>query len=216
MNTIIPAFRTIIQDQMKDRQEMQLGVVTQVFTNEGGAGDNNITVNVRLQGSSCELQKIPVAISRLGLSYAPRVDDLAVLAFVRGDINNAVVLGFLYDEQNRAPDATPEEVIYKVMDDADDAVRRLQIELPNGNSLSLKDGQLEVLMGSSTITVEANGAISIEAGGDISLNAGGALNLEASGDVNMKGVNVNIEGQAGTNVKGPTIKLAGMTDFSPA
>lgn len=216
MNMIIPAFKTIIRDQMKDKQDLQLGIVTQVFTNERGSGDNNIAVNVRLQGSSCELQKIPVAISRLGISHAPRVDDLAVLAFIQGDINHAVVLGFLYDEQNRAPDAGPEEMVYKVMDDADDAARRLQIELPNGNSLTLLDGQLEVLMGSTTVKVEADGAVSIEAGGDISLNASGALNLEAGGDVNMKGTNVNIEGQAGTNLKGPTIKLAGMTDFSPA
>ncbi len=216
MNMLIPAFKTIIRDQMKDKQDMQLGIVTQVFTNEGGNGDDNIAVNVRLQSSSCEMQKIPVMISRLGLSHAPRVDDLAVLAFVRGDINNAVVLGFLYDEQTRAPDAGPEEVVYKVPDESDDAIRRMQIELPNGNSLTLLDGQLEVLMGSTTITVEADGAISIEAGGDISLSSSGALNLEAKGDVNMKGTNVNIEGQTGTNVKGPTIKLAGMTDFSPA
>ena len=216
MNAIIPALQTIIRDQIKEKQDVQLGIVTQVFTNQGGAGDDNIAVNIRLQGSGCELQKIPVMISRLGMSHAPRVDDLAVMAFVSGDINKAVVLGFLYDEQNRAPDAGPEEIVYQVPDDTDDAMRRFYIELPSGNSLTLLDGQLEVAMGSTTITVEADGAISIKAGGDISINASGALNLEAGGDVNMKGKNVNIEGQAGTNVKGPTIKLAGMTDFSPA
>lgn len=216
MSSIIPALQTIIRDQIREKQDIQLGIVTQVFTNEGGSGDDNIAVNLRLQGSACELQKIPVMISRLGLSHAPRVDDLAVLAFISGDVNNAVVLGFLYDEQNRAPDAGPEEIVYQVPDDADDAIRRFHIDLPSGNSLTLLDGQLEVAMGSTTITVEADGAISIKAGGDISINASGALNLEAGGDVNMKGKNVNIEGQAGTNIKGPTIKVAGMTDFSPA
>jgi len=216
MNVIIPTLQTIIRDQLKEKQDVQLGIVTQVFTNEGGAGDDNIAVNIRLQGSGCELQKIPVMISRLGMSHAPRVDDLAVIAFVSGDINKAVVLGFLYDEQNRAPDGAPEEIVYQVPDDADDAMRRLYIELTSGNSLTLLDGQLEVSMGSTTITVEADGAVSIKAGGDISINASGALNLEAGGDVTMKGKNVNVEGQAGTTVKGPTIKLAGMTDFSPA
>ncbi len=216
MTAIIPALQTIIRDQIKEKQDVQLGIVTQVFTNEGGAGDDNISVNIRLQGSGCELQKIPVMISRLGMSHAPRVDDLAVIAFVSGDLNKAIVLGFLYDEQNRAPDAAPAEIVYQVPDDADDAMRRLYIELPSGNSLTLLDGQLEVSMGSTTITVEADGAVSIKAGGDISVNASGALNLEAGGDVNVKGKNVNIEGQAGTKVKGPTIKLAGITDFSPA
>ncbi|MFN2354441.1 MAG: hypothetical protein ABR512_07950 [Desulfopila sp.] len=216
MNAIIPALQAIIRDQVKEKQDVQLGIVTQVFTNEGGAGDDNIAVNIRLQGSGCELQKIPVMISRLGMSHAPRVDDLAVMAFVSGDINKAIVLGFLYDEQNRAPDAAPEEIVYQVPDEADDGMRRLYIELPSGNSLTLLDGQLEVSMGSTVITVEADGAVSIKAGGDISINASGALNLEAGGDVSVKGKNVNIEGQAGTKVKGPNIKLAGMTDFSPA
>jgi len=216
VNTIIPALRTIIRDQLRDKQDLQLGIVTQVFTNEGGSGDDNIAVNIRLQSGECELLKVPVMISRLGLSHAPRVDDLAVLAFLHGDLNNAVVLGFLYDDQNRAPDAGAEEVVYEVPDDDDDAIRRLHIGLPSGNSLTLLDGKLEVAMGSTTVTVEADGAITIKAGGDIGINASGALNLEAGGDVTVKGKNVTIEGQAETTVKGPTIKLAGMTDFSPA
>lgn len=216
MSEIIPALRTIIRDQLRERQEVQLGIVTQVFTNEGGSGDHNIAVNVRLQAGGCELQKVPVMIGRLGLSHAPRVDDLAVLAFVSGDLNNAVALGFLYDEQNRAPDAGPAEVVYQVPDDADDAIRRVHIALPSGNSLTLQDGKLEIAMGSTAITVEADGAVTIEAGGDIAVNASGALNLEAGGDVTIKGKNVTVEGQSGTTVKGPTIKVAGMTDFSPA
>ncbi len=216
MNSVIPALQTIIRDQMRQKQDVDLGIVTQVFTNQGGAGDENIAVNLRLQGSACELRKIPVMVSRLGLSQAPRVDDLAVLAFIGGDVNRAVVLGFLYDEQNRAPDAGPEEIVYQVPDAADDAIRRFSIALPGGNSLTLQDGKLEVAMGSTTIVVEADGAVSIKAGGDISLKASGALNLEAGGDVGIKGKNVNIEGQAGAQVKGPTVKLAGMTDFSPA
>ncbi len=216
MNTIIPALRTIIRDQLREKQDLQLGIVTQVFTNEGGSGDDNIAVNVRLRSGECELLKVPVMIGRLGLSHAPRVDDLAVLAFLHGDLNNAVVLGFLYDDQNRAPDAGAEEVVYQVPDDGDDAIRRLHIGLPSGNSLTLLDGKLEVAMGSTTVTVEADGAVTIKAGGDIGINASGALNLEAGGDVSIKGKNVTIEGQAGTTVKGPTIKLAGMTDFSPA
>ncbi len=216
MSAIIPALQTIIKDQMAARQAMQLGIVSQVFTNEGGAGDDNISVNIRLQGSACELRKVPVAMGRLGLSLAPRPDDLAVLAFINGDINNPVILGFLYDEQNRAPDAGPEEIVYQVPDSGEDAVRRFHIDLPSGNSLTLHDGQLVISMGSTMINVEADGAIAIEAGGDIAVKASGALNLEAGGDVNLKGKNVTIEGQAATTIKGPTIKLAGMTDFSPA
>ncbi|MGI6655692.1 MAG: phage baseplate assembly protein V [Desulfobulbus sp.] len=231
MNGVIPALRTIIRDQLDERQEVRLGVVTQVFTNQDDSGDHNIAVNLRLQGSACELYKAPVMVSRLGMSLAPRVDDLAVVIFIGGDLNNPVVIGFLYDEQHRAPAAAAEEVVYLPPDEADDETRRLHIGLAGGGSLTLRDGKLEVLLGSTTVTVEADGAVVIEAGSDIRLNASGALNLEAGGDVGIKGKNIAIEAktsvdikgatltaeaQGSTTVKGATIKLAGMTDFSPA
>ena len=216
MSGIITALQSVIKDQMQEYRPIELGIVTRVFTNQGGSGDNNISVNLRLRGSACELQQVPVMVGRLGLSHAPRVDDLAVAAFVGGDINSAIVLGFLYDEQNRAPDAAPEEIVYQAPDDGNDSIRRFHIDLPSGNSLTLQDGQLQIAMGSTNVTVEADGAVTIETGGDISINASGALNLEAGGDVNMKGKTVNINGQSGATIKGPSIKLAGMTDFSPA
>src|SRR5262249_48289137 len=97
----VPALQATVRDRLANTRSVELGIVTQTFTNDGGSGDNNIAIGVRIRGSALELQHVPVAVGRLGVSVSPRVGDLAVLAFVGGDVNSAVAIGFLYDEQTR-------------------------------------------------------------------------------------------------------------------
>jgi phage baseplate assembly protein gpV len=215
MSAIVPALQAVVRDELQSLRTIELGVVTQVYTNEGGSGDTNLAVNARVRGSALELQHVPVSVGRLGLSLIPRVGDLAVIAFVGGDLNGAIVLGFLYDEQTRPPDGKATEVVYVVPDDADDDARRIEVQLPSGNKLTLQDKKLTVSMGGTTLTVEADGAITVEAGGDISLNAQGAVSIEAQTDVKVKaGTNASVEGGVEAKLKGVTTTIAGMTSFS--
>ena len=145
----------------------------------------------------------------------PRVGDLAVVGFVGGDLNGPVVLGFLYDEQTRPPDGKASELVYKVPDDARGRDRRIEVQLPNGNKLTLQDKKLTVTMGGTTLTVEADGAITLDAAGDLKLKAGGAVSIEAGTDANLKaGTSVTVEGAAEAKLKGATTTIAGMTSFS--
>lgn len=192
---------------------MELGIVTEVFTNEGGSGDSNLAANVRLRGSATELQRVPVAVSRLGVSAVPLVGDLVVLGFVGGDLNGAVVLGTLYDEQAPAPDAAADEVVY-VVPDGEGGARRLEIEMPNGNKVTVLDESVTIAMGGTTMTVESDGNITMEAAGDLSFKAQGAISLEATSDVKISGVSVAVEGSAEAKLKGATTTIAGVTSFS--
>jgi uncharacterized protein involved in type VI secretion and phage assembly len=210
----VPALQAVVRDELASVRTVELGVVTQVFTNEGGSGDSNLAVNARVRGSALELQRVPVAVGRLGLSVVPRVGDLAVIVFVGGDLNGPVVLGFLYDEQTRPPDAKATEVVYVVPDEEDEQARRLDIQLPTGNTLTVQDKKLTVTMGGTTLTVEADGAITLEAAGDINLTAQGAVNVEAQRDVSVKGLSVTLEAQTEAKVKGVTTSIAGLTSFS--
>jgi phage baseplate assembly protein gpV len=215
MSAIVPALQAVVRDELQSLRTIELGVITQVYTNEGGSGDTNLAVNARVRGSALELQHVPVSVGRLGLSLIPRVGDLAVIAFVGGDVNGAIVLGFLYDEQTRPPDGKATEVVYVVPDDADDDARRIEVQLPSGNKLTLQDKKLTVSMGGTTLTVEADGAITVEAGGDISLKAQGAVSIEAQTDVKVKaGTNASVEGGVEAKLKGVTTTIAGMTSFS--
>jgi phage baseplate assembly protein gpV len=215
MTGIVPALKAVVRDELATQRAAELGIVTQVYTNEGGSGDTNLAVNLRVRGSALELQHVPVAVGRLGLSSVPRVDDLAVLVFVGGDLNSPVVLGFLYDEQTRPPDSKASELVYKVPDDAADDDRRIEVQLPSGNKLTLQDKKLTVTMGGTTLTVEADGAITLDAAGDLKLKAGGAVSIEAGTDAKLKaGTSVTVEGAAEAKLKGATTTIAGMTSFS--
>ena len=215
MSGIVPALQAVVRDELATQRSAELGVVTQIYTNEGGSGDSNLAVNLRIRGSALELQHVPVAVGRLGLSAVPRVDDLAVLVFVGGDLNSPVVLGFLYDEQTQPPDGKPTEIVYKVPDDAAEDDRRIEVELPSGNKLTLQDKKLTVTMGGTTLTVEADGAITLDAAGDLVLKAGGSVNIEAGKDATLKaGTSATVEGGSEAKLKGSTTTIAGMTSFS--
>ena len=214
MSTIVPALQAVVRDELASLRTVELGVVTQVYTNEGGSGDTNLAVNLRIRGSALELQHVPVAVGRLGLSAVPREGDLAVIVFVGGDLNGPVALGFLYDEQTRPPDAKATEIVYEVPDDEEADARRLEVKLPSGNTLTVQDKKLTVTMGGTTLTVEADGAITLEAAGDIDLKAQGSVAIEAQQSVSVKGLSVSVEAQTEAKLKGVTATIAGMTSFS--
>ena len=223
MTAIVPALQAVVRDELASVRFVELGVVTKPYTNEGGAGDTNLAVNVRLRGSALELQHVPVAVGRLGLSLAPREGDLAVVAFVDGDVNGAVVLGFLYDEQTRPPDAKATELVYAVPDDAQDGERRAELQLPNGNKVSVEDSKVTVSLGGTTLTIEGDGAIKLAAAGDITLEAQGNVSVKADGSLTLEagtsaglkaGTSASIEGQTSASLKGVTTTIGGMTSFS--
>ena len=165
MSVIVSSLRALIQAEMAALRLPELGVVTRVYTNDGGSGEVANEVDLRLRGSTLELQRVPVAVGRLGLSCAPRVGDLVVLAFIGGDLNAPIVIGSLYDERVLAPDAGADESVYVVPDDARDGARRVELQLPNDHKVTIEDAKVTIAMGSTTMTVEADGAITLEAGG---------------------------------------------------
>ena len=168
MSLVVPVLRAVVRDELADVQPLSLGAITSVVSNGDGTGAHNIEVNVRLHGSALELQRVPVVAGRIGLSAAPREGDTAVVAFVGGDLNGPVVLGFLHDDQRHPPKADVDEVVYEVRDDGS-SKRRVEVVLTNGNTVSLHDDNVTVTMGGTKIDVASDGAITIEAAGDLIL-----------------------------------------------
>jgi uncharacterized protein involved in type VI secretion and phage assembly len=195
-----------------------------VTSNSDGSGAHNVEINVRLHGSALELQRVPVVAGRIGLSVVPRVGDTAVVAFVGGDLNGPVVLGFLHDDQRHPPKAEVDEIVYEVPDDGSSS-RRLEIALANGNTVSILDANVTVKMGDTKLDLASDGAVTIEAatvivlkaGGDVKIEAGKNLDLKASINATVKGeANATLEGSAAAKVKGATVSVAGVTSFSPS
>jgi len=221
VTAIVNVLQAIVRDELTGVRPLSLGVVTAVDTNEGGDGKRNLEVNVRLAGSDLELQRVPVLVGRIGVSSVPRIADLVVVGFLDGDVNGAVVLGVLHDDQQHPPQAAPDEVVYEVPDSG--GTRRAEIILPNGNTVTVTDDAVVIAMGGTSITVESGGKVVIEASGDIELTAKGNIKMEAQGNLELSAQGnatlkaaaaLEVSSAASTTVKGATTKVAGVISFS--
>jgi len=213
MSSLVTVMSEVARRELATHRSLALGVVTEAVSNDGGSGEHHLECQVRLHGSELVLQHVPVAVARPGLSALPRVGDLVVLGFLDGDINGPVLLGSLHAADIPSPDATPAEVVYEVPDPGGD-VRRLEIRLPNGNLLTVKDDSVTLDFDGTRVVVESGGAITLKAKGDLTLSAEGDLTLEAKGDVNVKASkNATVESSATTTLKGSMTNIAGTTQF---
>jgi uncharacterized protein involved in type VI secretion and phage assembly len=227
---IISLIQAVVRDQLRAFKTAELGVVTRVYAHESASDKNNYECDVRLRDSGLELKRVPVATSRIGAAAIPNPDDLVLVQFLHGDIQAAVITGRFYNDQDRPPEAKPHEWVYICPDPAETGIRRLYLELPNGNKLLIDDDKLVIEMGKTKLTVNNNGDVeltsnaklTIETKGNTSVQVSGNLELSATGDVSVEGTNVSLKGKANatlegngsTTVKGTSVKVAGKIDFS--
>lgn len=222
MSDLIATLRAIVRDELARRYAPELGVVTQAFARDADGSKNNHQVNLKLRASGVELQRVPVAVSRLGLSALPNEGDLMLVAFVGGDLNAPVAVGCLYDDEAHPPVAQPHEVVYMPPDEEESGVRRFHLELANGGTVTLEDESLKITLGDTAVevmkdgdvTIKAKGKLRMESQADIELEAQGAIKLTATGDLTAKGMSATVEGQSAAKLKGAQVSLAGMTQFS--
>ncbi len=230
MTSLLPVLQAIAADQASAARAIDLAIVTEVFSNEGGSGDAHPSVNARVRGSALELNRVPVMVGRIGMSYVPQVGDLVVVGYPGGQLDGAVVLGSLYDDQHQPPDAAPNEVVYQVPDGGEEGIRRVEVILDDDKRVTVEEAHVEIVMGSTSLRVETDGNVVVDAAGDISLTAGGDIKMEARGDIKAEAINVEIaaqanadltasaaatvEGGATTKVKGAMVTVAGIIQFS--
>ena len=193
MSDMVDIIRAIVRDEMVRRRAPELGIVTAVQSRDSDSSDNNHQVNVRLRASGVELQRVPVAAARLGLSLLPKVDDLVLVVFANDDINAPVVVGSVYDETVQPPVAKPDELVYMPTDPDDSAIRRLHIELANGCALTWQDDHLTLKLGGTELTVNQDGDVQIKSAGKFEIKADGDISIEAGGNITLKASKIALE-----------------------
>ena len=150
----------------------------------------------------------PGAGKTRGLDFRPEVNDEVVVAFDRGDLRQAVVLGGLWSAKNKNVADTKVEggkVKSRVIRSR---VGHL-ITMADGDApgerhvkISLADKKTVVLIGEDKIEVLA------AQGKPIHLKTGQAeVTMSGTGDITLKGVNVTIEGKAKVAIKAPQIEI---------
>jgi uncharacterized protein involved in type VI secretion and phage assembly len=219
---IIDIIKKVAENEAKKILTPELGIVTSVFSHSNEGDKDNYECNVKLKDKDLELRRVPVATQHVGLANTPHVGDLVLVTFVNGDINLPVIIGRLYNDEDRPPASREEEIVYKPQYSKNTDLNRIKIELPaNDVKINLHDDRIEIE--SVDITIQCKGNVKIESEGDLDikarnismesqfamkLKAGGAIEAEANTSMTMKSTAVaNFESGAVMTIKGALVKI---------
>lgn len=229
MSTIVNTLQEIIRHEMRRLRVADLGLVEEVFPHSGNGDDDNYGCDVRLKNSGLLLKRVPVAIGHIGTAAIPNKGDLVLLAFDKGDINQPIIIGRLYNEKQRPPVNSSDEVIFRLplaeSDDktikaairnhpSDSPPRELIFEMPPKITVRVTDGTVRATAGKTEMKLDqpggSGGTVTIFAGrtkitmnqdGDLTVEGAADMTFKATGDLKMEGRNIKIEGQMNTDIK---------------
>ena len=215
MATIVETIQQVVKAELRKVKTLELGVVTSIFPHSDSSDKNNYECNIKLHNEDLEIRKAPIATQGIGLAHIPQVGDLVLVGFERGDINNPIVLGRLYNDVDRPPISKEEEIIFAPPYSKNADRQRLRIELPGGMVLSLTDELLTVEAGKTVLKVKADGDVTVESESGVKLQAKGdmtfsAANIKMKSDQSMEisaGTTADIKSSATMNIKGAIINL---------
>jgi phage gp45-like len=198
--TLLETIQRIVQEELGRLRTAELGVVERQHPHAGASDKDNYACTVRLRDSGIVLEQVPVATPRIGAVSIPAVGDLVLVEFIGGEVSHPVIVGSLYNDQDRPP------VLHLPLGAGDsDAVR---LELRSGQkrevTLRLGDGLVIQLRDDDPVVeVKAAGGkavLKIERDGTVSLNSQAKVNLEAP-EINIKATGqLNLKGDAAVNI----------------
>lgn len=184
MDSIISVMKKVAEKEAQKIYTTELGIVTAVFPHASDSDKDNYQCSVQLKnkkqpdGSDFELRKVPLLTPHIGLANIPKVGDLVALAFIGGDINAPVIVGRLYNDEDRPPKNDTGQMILTQLDS-------LTITLNSGTKIDVDtDGNVQIeAKGKISINTDKNAQIDIK--GDSVIKADGNIEITAKGDVKI-------------------------------
>jgi len=185
MASMVDEIRKIVQSEIKKIHTMDLGVVTSIFPHSSENDKDNYECNVKLKNKDLEPRKVPVSTQQIGLTFIPNVGDLVLVTYVNGDVNQPIVIGKLYNDEDRPPLNNDKEVIY--IPPNSDNPGKIDIKFPGGVNAKIDKNGVEVYAGKSKIILSGNGKVHIESTGgedeSISIYAKDLIDIKGEGGV---------------------------------
>ena len=119
---------------------------------------------------------MPVATGRIGSASIPAVGELVLVQFLNGDVNSPVIVGRLYNDEDRPPPNDDGQAILHLPLGASDSdavhlelhsgsTRKAIVKLGSGLDLTVQDDDPVVKLdvgGNASITVSKDGKIAIK------------------------------------------------------
>ncbi|MCX8188604.1 MAG: phage baseplate assembly protein V [Nitrososphaeria archaeon] len=221
--SIVELIRKIAENEAKKNYTIELGVVTSVFPHSTPNDKENYECNVKIKGGEIELQHVQIATQVIGLACPPRVGDLVLVSFVNGDINLPVIIGRLYNDEDRPPVNDLEEIVFVPPYTKNAEKRRIYLEFPEGTMIKITDEDIMVKTGETKVIVHKDGDVVIESKADVVVKAKGNTKISSGGTLSLSASKIKVESEkelevnAGADLKINTdanLKLTSSADMN--
>lgn len=237
MSSIVGTIQEIVRHELRQVRLSDLGVVEAAFPHAAADDDDNYACDVRLKNSGLLLRRVPVLTGHIGSAAVPNVGDLVLVTYDKGDVNQPIMVGRLYNDNDRPPLNNPNESVFRLpLAAADDKTiksvvrntptgsppREILVELPPKIRVQITDGAVLATAGKTEMRLDqpddGTGTVTVTAGstkitmnqdGDVTVESAGSLTLKAMGDLGLEGRNVSVKSTLKTDIEAGT--QAGVT-----
>ena len=203
----------------QEREQRWFGVVIGVVTNTDDPEDMG-RVKVKfpwlsedVESNWCRVLGIGAG-NEAGFYVMPEVGDEVVVSFEHGSISFPVVLGGLWNGNNKIPPEAsgtrsgerPKARTWRslsghritILDTSDNKIEietaaGMQVVLDDANkAITLKNEQSTIKMENSKIEIKTAQDVNVESNGNLKIKAGGNIDIQAGGQVTVKGALINL------------------------
>lgn len=224
MSRILHTLRAVARHEYERKSFCELGVVTSLFD----AADDAHSASVKLKDSGLVLPRVPVASAITGGAALPRIGDVVVVLFARGDLSSPLIIAQVYSDVRRPPQFDRDQLVLSWPGDADgDEAKVVRVEVGASDDkrelnvvlggdldarVSISDGVIELTSGGVSFKLEhassSDAKASLTAGGTkIEVAQDGDLTLESAGKLTLKAREVVIEGDTKVKVGGQIVEI---------
>ena len=201
--TLFESIQEIVREELGRMRTAELAVVQKQHPHSSSGDTDNYACTVALRDSGIVLGHVPLATGLVGGASIPAVGELVLVQFVSGDINHPVIVGRLYDDQNRPPQNDAGQAILELplagggihVELDGNSPPKVLIKVGSSIELKIQDDDPAVVVdvgGSGTLKIAKDGSVSIKSNESLRLEAETDIDIEAKGQLTLKGATVNI------------------------
>lgn len=204
MSDLFDSIRRIVREELRQQRHAELAVVQEQHPHADEGDSDNYSCTVVMRGNGIVLRRVPLMVLRKGAASVPDVGDLVLVQFLNGDINAPVIVGSLYNDEDRPPANTSGQAVFNlplggggvelVVNSEDTSA--VELKVGDGLNLKLVDDDpvltVDVGGGSAVLEIARNGSLTLNSNNGVEIKAAADMTIEAGGQLNLKGAMVNI------------------------
>ena len=186
MSDLFDSIRQIVRQELRQNRLAELAVIQEQHPHADEGDSDNYSCTVALRDSDIVLRHVPVMVTRKGIASIPDVGDLVMVQFLNGDINAPIIVGSLYNDEDRPPANSSGSAVWQLplggggIEATISTEESASVEFKVGESLTVT-----LLDDDPAIKIELSSGVTLEVGSDGSLNFSGSSDIELSGASNI-------------------------------